>query len=146
MAHHAVKQSQVDFSGKGVGAGRERKGKTVLILGAGPIGIAIIYALLAAAGAGGTDKESRLQIIVSEPTAARRAMANRFADEGVLVVDPITTADVAGKCRDLTGGIGVDVVFDCAGVQRAADVGFDALRARGTYVNVAVWEGPVCDQ
>ena len=138
VAHHAVKQSGVDFGVNGAG----EKPKTILILGAGPIGIAIIYDLLAAARADGGGKSS-LQIIISEPTAARRAMAEQFADEGVVVVDPTTTTDLGGKCRDLTRGIGVDVVFDCAGVQRAADAGFDALRARGTYTNVAVWEGPV---
>lgn len=50
---------------------------------------------------------------------------------------------IGDECRKLTGGIGVDVVFDCAGTPAGLDAGMDALRTRGTYVNVAGWEKPV---
>ncbi|KAK4616179.1 hypothetical protein CLAFUW4_10473 [Fulvia fulva] len=50
---------------------------------------------------------------------------------------------IGDECRKLTGGIGVDVVFDCAGTPAGLDAGMDALRTRGTYVNVAGWEKPM---
>jgi len=50
---------------------------------------------------------------------------------------------VAEKCSELTDGEGVDVVFDCASVERAMKDGFDALKFEGTYLNVAGWVTPV---
>ncbi|KAF2679791.1 threonine dehydrogenase [Lentithecium fluviatile CBS 122367] len=102
--------------------------KSVLILGGGPVGIAHIYVLRAM----GCEK-----IFVSEPTALRAEQNRKLADE---VFNPIKD-DVAERCRELTNGEGVDVVFDCAGIQRALDAGFDAVRFKGVYMNVAAWEG-----
>jgi (R,R)-butanediol dehydrogenase/meso-butanediol dehydrogenase/diacetyl reductase len=99
--------------------------KSVLILGGGPVGIAHIYSLRA---------RGCKQIYVSEPTATRIAQNKRIADE---VFNPLSD-DVAGRCRGLTRGEGVDVVFDCAGIQKAMDAGMDALRVRGTYMQVAL--------
>jgi threonine dehydrogenase-like Zn-dependent dehydrogenase len=31
------------------------------------------------------------------------------------------------------------VVFDCAGVQGSVDVAFEAVRVKGTVVNLAIW-------
>jgi len=58
------------------------------------------------------------------------------------VFNPLIT-NVANECRARTGGVGVDVVFDCAGIPAGLNNGMDALRIRGTYVNVAGWEQPV---
>ncbi|KAF1997283.1 threonine dehydrogenase [Amniculicola lignicola CBS 123094] len=119
VAWHAIMISGIDKE--------SWAGKTVLVLGGGPVGIAHIYVLRAL----GCDK-----IFVSEPTAARAAQNKEIADE---VINPVKE-NVGDRCRKLTGGEGVDVVFDCAGVQRAMDAGMDALRFRGTYMNVAAWE------
>jgi len=56
------------------------------------------------------------------------------------IIDP-SQEDVIAKCRELTGGQGVDVVFDCAGVQAALESACQAMRIRGTLVNIAIWEG-----
>ncbi|KAF2744778.1 GroES-like protein [Sporormia fimetaria CBS 119925] len=104
--------------------------QSVLILGGGPVGIAHIYVLRA---------KGCKKIYVSEPTATRAAQNKKIADE---VFNPINE-DVAATCKDLTDGVGIDVVFDCAGVQKALDVGMDALRHRGIYMNVAAWETPI---
>ncbi|KAJ4298879.1 hypothetical protein N0V90_004122 [Kalmusia sp. IMI 367209] len=101
--------------------------KSVLVLGGGPIGIAHISVLRA--------KGCR-KIFVSEPTAVRATQNREIADQ---VFNPVTE-DVAGKCRELTSGEGVDVVFDCAGVQKGLNAGMDALTFRGVYMNVAGWE------
>lgn len=100
--------------------------KSVLILGGGPVGIATVLVLRT---------HGCKQIYVSEPTVARLAQNKEIADA---VFNPITD-NIGDKCRELTNSEGVDVAFDCAGVQRGIDVGFDALRFRGLYMNVAAW-------
>jgi threonine dehydrogenase-like Zn-dependent dehydrogenase len=104
--------------------------KSVLILGGGPVGIAHIFVLRA---------KGCKQIFVSEPTAMRAKQNKEMADE---VFDP-TKENVGDRARELTDGEGVNAVFDCAGIQRALDAGMDALRYKGTYTNVAMWETPV---
>jgi threonine dehydrogenase-like Zn-dependent dehydrogenase len=106
------------------------KGKTALVVGGGPVGIALIFVLRS----WGVDK-----VFVSEPTVTRRKQNAEFADE---VFNPIEQK-VGEKCRSLTGGRGVDIVFDAAGIAAGMKDGMDALKQRGTYVNVAAWETPV---
>jgi threonine dehydrogenase-like Zn-dependent dehydrogenase len=100
----------------------------VLIAGGGPVGIAHVFVLRAL---------GCRNIFVSEPTETRAAKNKEIANE---VFDPTTEA-VGEKCRALTGGEGVDVVFDCAGIQAGFNMGMDALRFKGVYVNVASWLG-----
>jgi (R,R)-butanediol dehydrogenase / meso-butanediol dehydrogenase / diacetyl reductase len=100
-------------------------GASVLVLGSGPIGLGIVMAVKAA---GATT------IIVSEPTAARRAAASAL---GALVVDPLTD-NPRTAVRDLTGH-GVDVVFETTANSTALGEGIQALRPRGTLVSVAGW-------
>jgi threonine dehydrogenase-like Zn-dependent dehydrogenase len=40
----------------------------------------------------------------------------------------------------ITGGIGVDIAFDAAGVQTSVDTAIASVRPRGTVVNVASWD------
>jgi threonine dehydrogenase-like Zn-dependent dehydrogenase len=68
-------------------------------------------------------------------------MQNLEVAEGVS--DP-TIENIGERCRGVTCGEGVDVVFDCAGVERALKAGMDALKYEGVYVNVAGWVTPVC--
>ncbi|KAF1815808.1 GroES-like protein [Eremomyces bilateralis CBS 781.70] len=114
VAWHAAKQADLpDF-----------KGKTVLIIGGGPVGIAMVHCL----------KHFRAdKVIVSEPTATRQAQNRTIAD---VVLDPITQS-VPDECRALTKGVGVDVAFDCSGAQPGVDAAMDALRNRGLFINVA---------
>jgi (R,R)-butanediol dehydrogenase/meso-butanediol dehydrogenase/diacetyl reductase len=80
------------------------------------------------------------KVFVSEPTVKRRKHAVEICHA---VIDPVKE-DVGERCRSLTDGAGVSVVFDCAGVQVGLEAGMDALRFGGVYVNVAGWETPVC--
>ncbi|KAJ5951524.1 chlorophyll synthesis pathway protein BchC [Penicillium vulpinum] len=100
---------------------------TVLILGSGPVGIALILCLKA---------YGVRRIIVSEPTMKRRQQVEDIADT---VINPMTD-EVEGTCRVTTEGQGVDVVFDCAGVPQALNQAFRAIKVHGMYVNVAIWE------
>lgn len=123
VGHHAAKMANTDL-----------KGLDVLIVGGGPVGVGMI-SVLRAHGVG--------RLLLSEPTAARWRHAKDVVDR---VIDP-KTENVGDVCRGLTGGKGVDVVFDCAGVQPGLEAGIDALRNGGTLVNVAIWEQSVrCTQ
>lgn len=120
VCHHAAKA-----------AGVKLEGLDVLILGGGPVGTALI-SILKAHLVG--------KIFLSEPTAKRKEQNKDSVD---ITIDP-KTENVGDVCRKLTGGKGVDVVFDCAGVQVGLEAGFDAVKHAGVFVNVAVWEKPVC--
>ena len=106
-----------------------RLGDTVAVLGAGPIGMLVLQAALAA-GAG--------RVIVSEPAPARAEAARALG--ATAVIDP-REEDVVERLVELTGGHGPEVVFDCAGLGATLDQAFDATRRNGQVVLVAVpWE------
>ncbi|KUI64287.1 putative diacetyl reductase [(R)-acetoin forming] 2 [Cytospora mali] len=105
-----------------------REGDSALVLGGGPIGLAVIQALIS---------RGCKNIIVSEVAKRRREFAISFGAHHV--VDP-TVSDLVTEVKKMTENKGADVGFDCAGVQAALDPAFESLRARGTLVNVAVWE------
>jgi len=107
-----------------------KKDNVALVLGGGPIGISTILALKAK----GCDR-----IIVSEVSRKRQEFARKFGAH--YIIDP-TKEDLAKRCRELTGGKGVHVVYDCAGVQAALNQAVHATRARGCIVNIAIWEKP----
>lgn len=102
----------------------------ILIIGGGPIGLAMIIALKA---------HGAERIVVSEPTLARRTQVTEFVKNAI---DPVND-NVAALCHKLTEGRGIDIVFDCAGVPAGLASGFQSLKLEGMYVNVAVWEKPV---
>jgi threonine dehydrogenase-like Zn-dependent dehydrogenase len=77
---------------------------TVLVLGGGPIGLAVVQCLAA---------KGVKKVIVSEVAESRRKFAKEFGAS--IVLDP-RSDDVVEETRKISGGVGVDVVFDCAGV------------------------------
>lgn len=105
-----------------------KKGDSVLVLGGGPIGLAVIQSLKA---------RGAETIIVSEVSPRRKEFAKQFGASYVL--DP-TKDDIVARVRDICGGSGANVAFDAAGVQAGLDQAILAIRARGTLVNIAVWE------
>lgn len=104
-----------------------KDGDAALVLGGGPIGLAIVQALK---GRGCTN------IIVSEVSSKRREFAVQFGAHHVL--DP-TKVDLVTKVKEWTNGTGADVCYDAAGTQPALEAGLKAVRARGTLVNIAIW-------
>jgi threonine dehydrogenase-like Zn-dependent dehydrogenase len=104
--------------------------KSSLIIGGGPIGIACAIVLRA---------RGCKQILISEPTSTRAEQNKQVSDA---VFNPIHD-NIGEKCREMTNGEGVDVAFDCAGIQKGFDAGMDALKYRGLYMNVAAWGTPV---
>lgn len=108
-----------------------KKGDKVLVLGGGPIGLAVIQCLKAR----GVET-----IIASEVSPRRKEFAKTFGAHHVL--DP-TQDDIVARVREICGGVGADVAFDAAGVQAGLDQALRAIRAQGTLVNIAIWEKPV---
>ena len=104
----------------------------ILVIGGGPIGLAIIACL----NSQGIPREN---IIVSEMALKRIELAVSLGAGHVL--DP-TKVDVVAECIEHFDGQGAHVAFDCAGVQAGLDAAIKATRAKATIVNVAVWEKP----
>lgn len=121
VAWHAIKVAKFE------------EGKTALVLGAGPIGLASIICLKAL----GAKK-----IVVSEVASIRRSLAEKL---NVETFDPsVHGADSVKLLRRIPeGGAGFDFAFDCSGVLATFRTGVDALHFRGVHCNVAIWGQPV---
>lgn len=107
----------------------------VLVIGAGPIGLAIIQVLKA---------RGIKNIIVAEVSERRRLFAQTLG--AATVLNP-TEVDVSAQVRALTGDAGgTDIAFECSGVQAGLDTAIASIRVRGTTVIVSLWEKkPVID-
>ncbi len=92
-------------------------GDTVVVQGAGPIGLLALQ-FARAAGAG--------DVLVVEPSPARRRLATELGATNAL------TPDEAAACvLDHTQGVGADVVIECAGVPRLLQTAVDLARSGG---------------
>ncbi|MDD8012841.1 MAG: L-threonine 3-dehydrogenase, partial [Acidobacteriota bacterium] len=96
-------------------------GKSFLILGGGPIGIAAIP-VCKAAGAS--------LVLVSEVMPFRQELARKMGADRV--IDPVKE-NVEEVVRGLTGGQGVDVVLEMSGHPAAIAQGFRSIRKNGRY-------------
>lgn len=122
VAWHAVDASPI----------ADLKEPKCLVIGGGPIGLAVVQVLLA--------RDASL-VIVGEPAAKRAEFAKEFGAHNVL--NPMKV-DIESTCLELCGGLnGPDLVFDCAGVPKSLETACKAVRSRGTVVNVAIWEKEV---
>ena len=88
---------------RAVRRGRLLLGETVVVVGAGAVGL---LAMQAARSAGASD------VFVVERSAARKKLA---ADLGAAAVLDPGDGDTAERLRDLTGGVGPDLVIESAG-------------------------------
>jgi len=118
VAHHAAIRSGT------------KAGDVALIGGAGPIGL-LVAAMLKRMGA---------RTIVTELSEARKekARSSGVADH---VLD-LSSEDVKERVLKLTGGIGADIGFECAGVNDVLDTLLDAVRPAGVIVNISIWGHP----
>ena len=104
--------------------------KTALVLGGGPIGQAVLWNLRSA---------GCRTILCSEPAAIRQEQVKMA---GAIILDPLESDAIQFVQRN-TDGMGVDAVFDCAGVQSALELGMAALSKHGKLVMIASWSKPV---
>lgn len=113
IGRHAVRRADV------------RAGQTVLVVGAGPIGIASALFARLAGGA------------VTTLDGRRDRLA--FTRDHLGVANTIDLADdVPARVHALTDGDGYDVIFDCTGSPSAMEAGFLYLAHGGRYVLVSI--------
>jgi (R,R)-butanediol dehydrogenase/meso-butanediol dehydrogenase/diacetyl reductase len=113
-----------------VNRGGLRPGESVFVTGAGPIGA---LSLLAARHKGaGT-------VIVSEPSPARRELAQRLGAD--VVLDP-GAGDLPKMVREHTGALGADLAVECVGRPRPMDDCFAAIRRGGRIVVAGTFDVP----
>ncbi|KAF4258702.1 hypothetical protein KXW98_003062 [Aspergillus fumigatus] len=116
VAWHAVSRASV------------RPDDTVLVVGGGPIGLAVIQVLKA---------RGVKSIIVSEVSSQRKKFARQLG--ATEVFDP-RTDDIVASVRAMTAGGGAAIAFECSGVQVGLDTAVQAIGARGTVTIVSLWE------
>jgi L-iditol 2-dehydrogenase len=104
-------------------------GDSVLITGAGPIGL---VTLMAARAAGAT------MTIVTDLQPGRLQLAREL---GATVSVDIRSHDAQAIVRDLTAARGVDATIECTGASRAMLTGITSVKRGGT----AVWVGTADD-
>lgn len=111
---------------------KARPGSTVAVLGAGPIGLLIVQVA--------QDAGAR-RVFVSEPIAARRAMAERLGATDV--VDP-GACDPVQRLHDATDGRGVDIVIEAAWGCEAVEQAIGMSRPAGRVVLVGIPREDAC--
>nr|BFE71917.1 zinc-dependent alcohol dehydrogenase family protein [Actinoplanes digitatis] len=114
----------------GVLNGRVRPGDTVVIVGAGPIGLAaVVTARLF----------SPAHIVVIDKAESRLQAAKMFgADTTVLV----GTDDPLAAVQALTGGLGADVVMEAVGTPQTFELCTTLVRPGGRVANIGVHGKP----
>ena len=96
-------------------------GDTVVVLGAGPIGCLHIV-VAQARGA---------RVMVSEPSATRRRLAERFHPQAI--IDP-AGEDLRARVREMTGGVGADIVICANPVAQTQTEAVEIVRKRGKVI------------
>jgi alcohol dehydrogenase len=113
----------------GVLAAKTQPGDTVVIVGAGPIGLAALI----------TGRLfSPAHVTVVDPAPARRHAAKTLGAD--LVLDP--AEDVVGAIGGLTGGLGADIAIEAVGIPETFELCTDLVRPGGRVANVGVHGQP----
>ncbi|WP_068148202.1 alcohol dehydrogenase catalytic domain-containing protein [Rhodococcoides corynebacterioides] len=114
----------------GVLNGRVRPGDTVVVIGAGPIGLASVMT---------ASLYSPLCIVVVDTVGSRLAAASKIGAD--VVVDP-TSDDVVDVVSSLTGGLGADVAIEAVGVPETFEQAVTTVRPGGHIANIGVHGRP----
>jgi L-iditol 2-dehydrogenase len=112
VALHAVKVAEL------------KRGDIALVIGAGMIGILLLQAAVAAGCS---------QVFVADVDRSRLDMAAKLGAEKIL---PASGADLVSEVLDLTGGRGVDAVFEAVGRDETVSAAIDSVRKGGTVTLV----------
>ena len=110
--------------------GDVRPGDVVLVHGAGPIGL-IVADVAKSRGA---------VVIVSEPNENRLAMSARFGAD--YMVNPVKE-DLDALIMDVTGGEGVNVIFEAAGIPALLEHAVGLLSPAGRLVAMTFGDTPI---
>jgi L-iditol 2-dehydrogenase len=111
---------------------RVEPGDTVVVSGPGSIGL-LMMQVVKAAGA-------RVIVLGTSRDEARLAKAHQLGADGVYNVE---TTDTLATIREMTGGLGADVVFECAGAGPSARHCLELVRLKGRYVQVGLFGNAV---
>mgnify|MGYP006284466149 CR=1 FL=1 len=107
-------------------------GRSVLITGCGAIGLFAVSIALAAGAS---------RVIVSEPNTFKRRLAKKAGD--IDVIDP-AEQKLPEAVRDLTDGLGPEVVLEMSGNPGALTDAFKAVQNGGHVVILGIPAGTVC--
>jgi len=110
--------------------GRMIPGETVLIIGPGNQGL-LTWQILNHSGA--------FKVFMAARKGMRADLARKLGAE---VLDP-TEVDVVAEVKERTGGLGVDLTIETAGVPETVSMALQATRKLGRVVEVGIFEKPV---
>ncbi len=108
-------------------------GNSVAIMGPGPIGLFLMQ-VLKAAGA------SPLVVIGTSRSPKRLEIARSLKADATLVAD---MDDIGARVREMTGGLGVDQVFETAGTGTGLRQAFDIVRKGGEICSLGATDDPL---
>jgi (R,R)-butanediol dehydrogenase / meso-butanediol dehydrogenase / diacetyl reductase len=117
----------------GVRQSRFKPGDSTLVLGAGPIGLGVIQ-FLKLGGAG--------RIIVLEVSPERSALAREMGADVILNPQQDGEDAMMMEFHDLTGGLGVDVVYECVGVPWSFQNALNFMKPGGQVMILGVTMDP----
>ncbi|SDS59409.1 alcohol dehydrogenase catalytic domain-containing protein [Jiangella sp. DSM 45060] len=113
----------------GVLAAGVRPGDTVVVVGAGPVGLAAILT---------ARLFSPAHVIAVDPAPGRRQAAAAVGADVLLDPDD----DVPARVRDLTDGLGADVAVEAVGIPATFESCVELVRPGGHVANVGVHGSP----
>ena len=114
---------------------RIRVNENVVVQGTGPLGL--FAAILAREKGAG-------QVIALDASASRLAFAEAFGVDHTVNIAGKSEEDVAKEIKDLTDGIGADLVIEATGVPQAIPAGLKLLREGGRYLTIGpIFQGAV---
>jgi len=113
----------------GVLNGRVGPGDTVVVVGAGPIGLAAIL---------GSRLYSPAHIVAIDKAESRLQAAKLFGADTTVMADQ----DPAAVVRSLTGGLGADVVMEAVGTPATFELCTSLVRPGGRVANIGVHGKP----
>lgn len=114
----------------GVKNGRVKPGDTVVVVGAGPVGLAAIMT----AGLYGAGKIVAIDLDDSRLERAR--------DLGADVTINSSSKEPVGEVQEITDGLGADVVMEAVGVPETFELCCELVRPGGTVANIGVHGKP----
>ena len=114
----------------GVKNGRVKPGDTVVVVGAGPVGLAAIMT----AGLYGPGKIVAIDLDDSRLERAR--------DLGADVTINSSSKEPVGEVQEITDGLGADVVMEAVGVPETFELCCELVRPGGTVANIGVHGKP----
>ncbi len=107
-------------------------GDVAVITGAGPIGLFMLQVAKL--------KNPKL-LIVSDPVDSRLKIAKELGAD--VTINP-ANLNLVEKVRDLTGGLGCDVVLEASGSSAAVEAAVQILRRRGRLMEFGVFAEKTC--